>query len=273
MREKASFTEDLRGTISDARSERLWEALRAAAPDPQTDAAQTERGQAILMTLLAEPTASSSMASALWREFRLLPVSGLALTSGLTLLALTLELLVPPPVVRGRTLAWIALAAPWLGVLWGLTVAPLRHGAWSDWRAMAPLRIELLMVSRLGAVAAVSVLIAATLALGGVPSGTTALTLALSWAGPFALGAVLMVLFTWRFSAALALTLSAAAWGVPLVVAVTSNGRLALAGAALTGYVPSLGGGGALALDSLMLLAACALGVWLARRGAAWILN
>ncbi len=269
MRDEERFIEEVRRLAPEiAQPGRLWHGLQSAGEDEA--AGDDARHRQVLRALLEEPPAPAPVAGAILGELTLLPLPSLVLAAGLSLAILLLELLTPPPVVRGQALAWMGLAAPWLGMLWGLIVLPTRRGAWDDWQVIAPLSFELRMAVRLGIVALVSLLVASALALAG-PAAGGSLALVLSWAGPFALGAVLMVALAWRLGAALAVSLSALAWGVPVGIGILAPDGLLRAGSALVGYV--LAAPEAQLPAALMLALSALIAIWLVRRGASWTLS
>lgn len=266
MREKRNFVEQVRRLAPDIEApDHLWDALGSSSPTSGPNDAQ--RRAEVLAALLAQPQPASPMAAAIWREFALLPLSSLVLAAVLSLAMVGVELLAPPLVVRGHVLVWMGLAAPWLGMLWGLTVAPARKGPWADWQAIAPLRFELRMTVRLGTLALVSLLVAALLRVGAGAPGT----LVLSWLGPFMLGAVLMVALAWRWGAAAALAASALAWGIPVSFGLMSAHGLLPAGSTLVSYV--LASPGSQAPQAAMLALSIVIAMWMLRRSAGWRSN
>lgn len=263
MREREAFEEDLKRIAPDvAQPDLLFKALSAAQAEVPADAG---RHQEILSALLGRP-ARIPLVTAVWREFALLPLPSIGLAAGLSLVMLLFELLAPPIEVRGHALAWIGLAAPWLGMLWGIAVLPARRGAWADWQAIAPLSFALRMVVRLGTLALVSLVVSSFL----VVSGTVG-ALVLSWAGPFVLGAVLMAALAWRFGAVTAVTVSALAWGIPTAIGVMASAGLLHVGSAWAGYV--MAEPGTQLPEAAMLALAVLIGAWLVRRGGAWMSN
>ena|GEM_PF-5443371 len=246
------------------RAERLWEALRAGDPAPEADAARSERGRAILASLLTSPQDRTPLWEALRWEIRLLAGSSMAVTGALTVILVLFVTAGPQNWLHGQALAWVALGSPWLGMLWGLTVTPARRGAWADWQAMAPLSWEVRLISRLALLGLVSLAMASIIASAGI-RGIGAGVVILSWIGPFGLGSVAMVALTWRFGVSTALLVSAGGWALLMMGEVGSTAHSTAANEALGMPGPVLA-----SVEGTMLAVALGLALWLARRGSSW---
>ena len=274
MRGKKDFVDEVSRLAPDIGDlGRLYDGFQAAAPQVPEDLPRSETAERVLARVMDDAPEALSLGRALLLEVRAMPVATIWLAMGFTLGLVLAETLAPPIALRGETLAWVALAAPWLGMLWGIAVVPTDDGAWADWRAMAPVSQELLLVGRLGLAGLVSLVVAAVLPFVGGARALPAGIAVLSWMGPFALGLALMVFLLWRWNTVTAFTVSTIVWGLPVVAALAASGQTVGGPVKLLTYPFATTGSALIPIDALMLAAACVLIIWLVRRGSAWTLN